>query len=461
MSVGLFAYNLAELLSLVDGRSFWACLGDTAAALTAIPTLELFIGFLGLTIRLRTARRVILAYFASLAALGLVPLFGPSHALWLRESGGFAMAMLAGLVPAFWMVVTLIVRHAGYQHGAERVRLQVLGGALLLGVGSVLTDLASISGLAVPRLSTFGLLASSVLVAALVLEAKIIEGVRVGTVINVLLVALVAVVAQVLLVGWAGGRAVPTVFGTTVVVVLSAAVLVPLLRTISEQRARTEQLVTLGRFAQQMAHDIRNPLAAIKGAAQFLEQEHKEGRTLDGHDDMLAIIVERTDRIERLGADYQRMGRVELALAEVDPGAVADAALGAASGTDAAVKVVKRFDHGEATVLADADLLVFAVENLVRNAWEAMPDGGTLTVATELDRQREARLRIRVEDSGPGMDVRTLERVMGGQFTTKSGGTGLGLAFVRRVVEAHGGRFRVESQVGRGTKAVIELAASR
>lgn len=155
------------------------------------------------------------------------------------------------------------------------------------------------------------------------------------------------------------------------------------------------------------------------------------------------------------------MGRVQPALSEIEPGRIADAALRAVDGIAAGqVEVVRRFEHDGVKIQADADLLVFAIENLVRNACEAMGRGGTLTVATEVDRQVGARLRISVEDTGPGMDVRNLERAMGGLYTTKEGGTGLGLAFVRRVVTAHGGRFHVVSQAGRGTKAVIDLPAT-
>jgi two-component system sensor histidine kinase HydH len=461
MSVGLFAYNLAELLSIVEGRSFWAYLGDMAAALTAIPTFELFVGFLGASGRFRALRRVLGVYFAALGIVGLAPLALPDL-LRFREAGGFAAAMLVGLVPAFLLILVLVVRNAGREEGAERVRIQMLGGALLVGVGSVLTDLASISGLSVPRLSHFGLLVSSLLVAALVLEARIIEGVRVGTVVNVVFVAILAIVAQVVLVAWAGDRTALVFFGTTIVVLLSAAALLPLLRALSEQRARTEQLITLGRFAQQMAHDIRNPLAAIKGAAQFLETERKEGRSLDGHEEMLAIIVERTDRIERFIADYQRMGRVEPALCDVEPSRVAAAALRAVEGLASdRVEVVKVFHDNGTVILADPDLLVFALENLVRNACEAMPDGGTLTVRTELVTRSTPKLLITVEDTGAGMDVRSLDRAMAGLFTTKAGGTGLGLAFVKRVVHAHGGRFSIASQAGRGTTATIELPADQ
>jgi signal transduction histidine kinase len=394
-----------------------------------------------------------------LAAAGLVPLALPELA-WVHDSGAWSVGMLLGLGPASALIVSGIVRELRRHQGRERVRLQMLAGALFVGIGSVSTDLAAMAGLPVPRLSYAGLLLSSLLVAAIVLEARIIEGVRVATVVNALLVAMLAVVGQVVVLGWAGDRSALVFFGTVVVIALSVAALVPLLRSLAENRARTEHLVTLGRFAQQMAHDIRNPLAAIKGAAQFLEQERADGRSIDEQGEMLAIISERVDRIERFIADYQRMGRVEPVLSTVEPNRVADAALHAAAGVSKGhVEVVKAFAPDAPTLLGDPDLLVFALENLVRNACEAMPEGGTLTVSTASAGERAGRpgVQIAVKDTGLGMDVRTRERALGGLYTTKASGSGLGLTFVRRVVEAHQGALSVASEEGRGTTVTLEL----
>jgi two-component system, NtrC family, sensor histidine kinase HydH len=459
MSVGLFAYNLAEVLSTVAGQRFWVWVGDSAAALTAIPTFELFVGFLGGTRSTVTARRMARWYFGLLGVLGVSPLID-SRLAWLHDSGAWPLLMLAGLVPGFVLTLAAAMRRARQAGGRERVRAQLLGVALLVGVGSVLSDLAAMAGLSVPRLSYFGLLLSSLLVAALVFEAHIIEGVRVATVVSALLVAMLAVVAQIVVVAWAGGRTGAVVFGTALVAVLSGAALVPLALTMAEQRARTDHLVTLGRFARQMAHDVRNPLAAIKGAAQFLEEERKGGRSIDEQAEMLGIIVEQVDRIERFIADYQRMARLEPALRPTDPNALALTAIRAMeTGGEGSFEVTRELADGLPSVDADPDLLGFALENVIRNAREAIPSGGTVTVSTEAVAEPAAYVRIGVRDNGPGMDVRTLDRALGGFFTTKEGGSGLGLAFVRRVIDAHGGRLQVRSEEGRGTFVAIDLPA--
>jgi signal transduction histidine kinase len=102
----------------------------------------------------------------------------------------------------------------------------------------------------------------------------------------------------------------------------------------------------------------------------------------------------------------------------------------------------------------DRDLLAGALENLVQNAFEAMPDGGTVTVRTSVDPDTVV---LSVEDNGQGMDARTRERAFDPFFTTKPTGSGLGLAFVRRVAEAHGGDVTLASKEGAGTTLQLRL----
>jgi signal transduction histidine kinase len=107
----------------------------------------------------------------------------------------------------------------------------------------------------------------------------------------------------------------------------------------------------------------------------------------------------------------------------------------------------------------DYDLLANALENLVRNAYEAMPQGGTLTVRTQREEPEGTGVVLSVEDTGEGMDARARERAFDEFFTTKASGSGLGLAFVRRVVEAHGGEVALTSREGRGTIVRLRLPA--
>lgn len=215
-----------------------------------------------------------------------------------------------------------------------------------------------------------------------------------------------------------------------------------------------EESATLGRFAQQMAHDVRNPLAAIHGAAQFLLEEQDQGRPLEPHREFIALILDRAERLERVIADYQRMGRVETQLSEEDVNELVREALAShrASGSDLKIELALADESPICSI--DRDLFVHALENLVRNAAEAMEGDGTLSAVTE---RRGRSVLIKISDDGPGMDPRSAERAFDAFYTTKAGGTGLGLAFVARVVEAHGGTARMDSRVGEGTTVELEL----
>jgi signal transduction histidine kinase len=112
------------------------------------------------------------------------------------------------------------------------------------------------------------------------------------------------------------------------------------------------------------------------------------------------------------------------------------------------------------TCLADEDLIATVLENLVQNAVEAMPSGGEVTIRSRESPHRSPSVELAVEDTGAGMDARTRESAAEDFFTTKPRGSGLGLAFARRVAEAHGGQLRIESEVGRGTCVRLWLPSS-
>jgi signal transduction histidine kinase len=116
----------------------------------------------------------------------------------------------------------------------------------------------------------------------------------------------------------------------------------------------------------------------------------------------------------------------------------------------------------ELTIRADADLLASALENLVKNAVEAMPGGGTLTVSTGLRENDDGRLAVvSVRDTGTGMDARAREQAFELFFTTKASGSGLGLAFVQQVARSHGGQVLLTSVEGSGTLFEVLLPMER
>jgi signal transduction histidine kinase len=105
----------------------------------------------------------------------------------------------------------------------------------------------------------------------------------------------------------------------------------------------------------------------------------------------------------------------------------------------------------------DKDLVATSLENVLRNAYEAMPSGGTVTVRTERVEEGSGGVAVSVEDEGEGMDARLLERATDEFFTTKAAGSGLGLSFAERVAEVHGGTLRLTSRAGKGTVVRLSL----
>jgi signal transduction histidine kinase len=171
-------------------------------------------------------------------------------------------------------------------------------------------------------------------------------------------------------------------------------------------------------------------------------------------------MLEQIARIDRLVDVYGRLARADPERQELDLNALVSTVLALPALTGAGVSIKTELEPELPRCPADPHMVARVLENVVRNAMEAMPDGGTITVrTTRSDRDSEAGVALSVQDTGAGMDARTRERAFDDFFTTKPTGSGLGLAFVRRVVEAHGGDASLESARGRGTVVRVWLPA--
>ncbi|HMI92194.1 MAG TPA: ATP-binding protein, partial [Polyangiales bacterium] len=208
------------------------------------------------------------------------------------------------------------------------------------------------------------------------------------------------------------------------------------------------------------------PLAALRGALQFLAEEHAHGRPLDAQARYLELMAAQVERIARVVDDYRRLGRMEPLASTFDLHALVRevAALqpftsGAEPrASEPAVRTELLADPPSCH--ADPDLVGLALENLLRNAREATGAGGAIVIRTRSVAERgKAQIALVVADDGAGMDARQRERAFDPLFTTKPQGSGLGLAFVKRAAEAQGGSVRLESGVGRGTTVELLLPA--
>jgi two-component system sensor histidine kinase PilS (NtrC family) len=249
---------------------------------------------------------------------------------------------------------------------------------------------------------------------------------------------------------------------------------------------RHERLAGVGQLAADLAHEIRNPLAAISGSVQMLEEAANgatNGASPDEARRLMGIVVREADRLNALITDFLHYARP--APAKPEPVAIAQV-LGDMSQIFETVRPPNVTLAVEAPpglrALVDDRQLRQLLWNLYLNAVQAMPDGGALAVRAAIvsaqdaahggrstppeghaERAEGARFaEIRVSDTGTGIPEAVLERIFDPFFTTKEEGSGLGLATVHRIVEGNGGHVSVESAVGRGTcvRVLLPIAAA-
>ena len=211
-------------------------------------------------------------------------------------------------------------------------------------------------------------------------------------------------------------------------------------------------LARLGEMAAVVAHEVKNPLAGVRGAIQVIG-----GRLPPGGRDAAAIdeIIARIDALDELMKDLLLFARPPQARpAPVDVVAIAKATAALMSKDPTARDVRVEVDGSAPTVMADAKLLNIVLLNLLLNAVHAMQQQGTIRISVSAD---DHTCRIAVADMGPGIPPDVRERMFTPFFTTKSRGTGLGLSTAKRLIEAHHGGIYVECPPGGGTIVTIEL----
>jgi len=444
-----FTWNFATLAYELSGREYWHSVDRLFSSLMPALALHVVIAFIG------RARKLRPVWAASYVVFGAVGLFVRGDAWW---------KCLAALGPASMLLaVTLLVRHRQRAADAsERARTELVLLAFLLGTFS-LTDLwyHEVS-FPLPRLGAIGTLVAMILFATAALRLRLLgEEVPPSVALYAFSFGLLWVILQLTLVHWLDPRSSPWVLGLGVLALLAVVSAREVGRRGAVGRARTEELATLGRFAEQFAHDIRNPLAALKGAVQFLSEEHRLGRSLDGQAAFLTLIEQQIDRVERSVGRYQRIGKVEPRLTRQPLNALVTRLAELqkhALGPDVSLSVALAPELPDA--LLDADLVETALESVIRNACEAMPKGGAITLSTGYDAEREC-VTITVTDEGDGMDARELEQATALFFTTKAQGSGLGLSFAERVTKAHGGDIALSSVAGKGTRVTLRFALGR
>jgi signal transduction histidine kinase len=225
-----------------------------------------------------------------------------------------------------------------------------------------------------------------------------------------------------------------------------------------------DRLAALGEMAAGLAHEIRNPLGAIKGAAQLLQPHEGRAETPAEAHEFLGIIVEEANRLNRVVSQFLDYARPYQGVLEpVDVNEVVRKTvqlLPPASDGRPAPDVALELDEHAPPARGDAEQLRQVFLNLALNALQAMPDGGRLTVTSALRRTRRGApeaVEIAFRDLGTGIPQARLKNLFIPFFTTKEKGTGLGLPISQRIVENHGGRIEVRSREGAGSTFTVVL----
>jgi two-component system sensor histidine kinase HydH len=228
------------------------------------------------------------------------------------------------------------------------------------------------------------------------------------------------------------------------------------IRALEAEMARGERLATVGNLAAAVAHEIRNPLSAVSMGLQRLRAEFEPAER-DEYRRMVDLVQGEVRRLNAIVEEFLSLARpIQLRPEPVGVAALLDEIrqLVEPQARQAGIVLEQAIPPSLPDIRADRDRIKQVLLNLALNAIEAMPTGGRLTLGAAAS---SAALTLVVTDTGSGIPPELLPRVFEPYVTTKTKGLGLGLAIARRMVEAHGGRIEVESQVGQGTSFRIVL----
>jgi len=226
------------------------------------------------------------------------------------------------------------------------------------------------------------------------------------------------------------------------------------IKEMEEQIKRADRMVSIGKMAAGIAHEVRNPLASLMGSIQVLKEEMKlSGSNLN----LMDIILRESERLNRLVTDFLLFAHPpKIEFGPIMLNQLVNETLEMLRNSpqfNGHISVSKAFSH-DARVLGDANQLKQVFWNLFLNAVQEMQGGGNLGVVVE---STEGSINVSVSDTGRGITDQDKGKIFEPFFTTKESGTGLGLAIVHRIIETHGGEVRVDSKAGSGTTFTLLL----
>lgn len=215
----------------------------------------------------------------------------------------------------------------------------------------------------------------------------------------------------------------------------------------------------LAELAGSLAHEIKNPLSVIRLNMELLEEdlEQMANPALRNVMKKVATCKKQCTRLETLLNDFlkfTKLSRLELKAGDLNRLVLSVAEFFEPQANKQNIQITRYLDADLPTIMMEPQTLQAAIINLIKNAMEAMPDGGQLVLRSRLIRGGVA---LDLIDTGVGMDSDALINMFNHFYTNKDGGSGLGLPTAKKIIEAHGGRINVQSEVGSGTQFTLEF----
>ncbi|MDA8422461.1 MAG: ATP-binding protein, partial [Nitrospiraceae bacterium] len=225
------------------------------------------------------------------------------------------------------------------------------------------------------------------------------------------------------------------------------------LKKADAEKARLERLSALGEMAATVAHETKNPLNSIRVATSYLKKNF-HGDILT---EFLSIIEEEVMRLNDMTSNFLGFSKpapLFFKVSDLNDVVKATVELIRQEATDRNIEVIVLIDEHILPMPCDASAIKQALLNLLLNAMDASQEGDSIAISTEFSGDR---VRVTVQDTGSGIDEEKIANIFKPFYTTKTRGSGLGLAVVDRIVKEHKGTISVESEVGKGTRFAIEL----
>lgn len=473
LCLAVFLHQTAVFFRELFAPDFWTAVA-TVGLFAIAPPAVLF--FRQLTRHTSSLPRASLAVTAALSAAGLVIGFSP---LGSEPRFGWAGSAYTGAVLAvcYWALFRHVRR---LEPSTEKKRLGYLLIACPAAAALCSVDLLGLAGWSLPPVA--GLVLGALLYFTLLVIAypQLSElhdflaralVIFVCTLIGAFLFYLVAYLFNIILPSFT------TVIMTSFLIVISVTPVKMILKKIFsllypdskdvftslyefDEKLEREKALLLAEMAPVFAHEIRNPLGSIKGAAQYLQSE----AATEEQTQLLNVIIEEVNRLNAVVSqflNYARPGSGKVVAQDVN--AIVARAIAVISADRLADRLTIRRELHDALprVPVDEQQILQVLINIALNAVEAMPDGGTLTFRTSrIDTAAGPAVGIAIRDTGRGIGPEELKNIFKPFYTTKERGVGLGLAISQRIIREHGGAIRAKSVPGQGSVFFIRLAAA-